>query len=114
MAALVYILTYADGACYVGTTRGSLEQRVAQHNAGTFGGFTKRRRPARLVYHQEFNRITDAIAAERQLKGWTRAKKVALIAGDMERLRAIGEPGRRPSSGGLAGRGEPSKGTRET
>ncbi len=83
MAAFVYILRCADGAYYVGTTRGSLEQRVAQQNAGTFGGFTKRRRPVQLVYHQAFNRITDAIAAERQLKEWTRAKKEALIAGDI-------------------------------
>ena len=42
-----------------------------------------------LVYHQEFDRITDAIAAERQVKGWTRAKKEALIRGDFDALRAL-------------------------
>jgi hypothetical protein len=52
-------------------------------------GATSTRRPVVLVYHQEFDRITDAIAAERQVKGWTRAKKEALIRGDFEALRAL-------------------------
>ncbi len=82
MGAYVYMLRCADGSYYVGSTRASLEQRVAQHNAGSFGGYTGRRRPVTLVFHQEFERITDAIAAERQVKGWSRAKKEALIRGD--------------------------------
>ena len=65
----VYILRCADGFYYVGITRGSLEGRVAQHNAGNFGGYTASRRPVLLVWQQEFLRITDAIAAERQIKG---------------------------------------------
>jgi putative endonuclease len=86
LGAFVYILRCADGSYYVGSTRVSLEQRVAEHNAGTYGGYTTRRRPVTLVFHQEFDRITDAIAAERQLKGWTRAKKEALIKADFETL----------------------------
>jgi putative endonuclease len=82
MTAYLYILRCRDGAYYVGTTRNSLEARVAEHNAGTFDGFTSLRRPVELVFHQEFDRITDAITAERQLKGWRRAKKEALIAGE--------------------------------
>jgi putative endonuclease len=74
MTAYLYILRCRDGAYYVGTTRNSLEARVAEHNAGTFDGFTSLRRPVELVFHQEFDRITDAIAAERQVKGWRRAK----------------------------------------
>ncbi len=86
MEAFVYILRCCDGRYYVGSTRGSLERRVNEHNDGTYGGFTKSRRPVELVYSQPFDRITDAIAAERQLKGWKRAKKEALIQGDMKSL----------------------------
>jgi putative endonuclease len=86
MTAYLYILRCRDGAYYVGTTRNSLEARLAEHNAGTFDGFTSLRRPVELVFHQEFDRITDAIAAERQVKGWRRAKKEALIAGRYDLL----------------------------
>jgi predicted GIY-YIG superfamily endonuclease len=89
MNAYVYILRCADGSYYVGSTRTSLEERIAQHNAGSFGGYTARRRPLELVFQQDFDRITDAIAAERQLKGWTRAKKEALIRGDFAKLHAL-------------------------
>jgi putative endonuclease len=89
VTAHVYILRCADGSYYVGSTRTSLEQRIAQHNTGTLGGYTARRRPVALAFHQEFDRITDAIAAERQLKGWTRAKKAALIGGDFSALHAL-------------------------
>ena len=89
MNADVYILRCSDGSYYVGSTRTSLEDRLAQHNAGSFGGYTARRRPVELVFEQDFDRITDAIAAERQLKGWTRAKKEALIRGDMETLHRL-------------------------
>jgi putative endonuclease len=82
MGAFVYIVRCSDGAYYVGSTRTTLDDRVAQHNAGSFDGYTARRRPVTLVFAQEFDRITDAIAAERQLKGWRRAKKEALIRGD--------------------------------
>ena len=87
----VYILRCADGSYYVGVTRGSLGDRVAQHNAGNFGGYTGSRRPVVLVWQQEFQRLTDAIAAERQLKGWSRAKKDALIQGDVELLHLLSQ-----------------------
>ena len=89
MSAYVYMLQCADGHYYVGTTRGELAQRVAEHNAGTYGGFTKSRRPVVLVFTEEFSQITDAISAERQLKGWTRAKKEALIRGDFALLKIL-------------------------
>jgi predicted GIY-YIG superfamily endonuclease len=82
MTAFVYILRCSDGSYCVGSTRSSLEARVAEHNAGTFRGYTWRRRPVELVFHESSERITDAIAAGRQLKGWSRAKKEALINGD--------------------------------
>jgi putative endonuclease len=66
--------------------RESLEKRLAEHQAGTFGGYTARRRPVTLVFQQVFERIEDAIAAERQIKGWRREKKEALIRGDYDAL----------------------------
>jgi predicted GIY-YIG superfamily endonuclease len=64
---------------HVGTTRGRLEARIAEHQASVFGGYTARRRPVVLGFHQEFARVKEAIAAERQVKGWRREKKQALI-----------------------------------
>lgn len=86
MTAFVYLLRCSDGRYYVGSTRSSLERRVSEHNAGHLGGFTKSRCPVELVFSQSFERIDDAVAAERQLKGWSRAKKEALIRGDTEAL----------------------------
>src|SRR5947207_10055289 len=73
--AWLYILRCYDGSYYVGTARGSLESRVAQHNAGTFQGYTASRRPVELIFSQWFDRITDAIENERKVKKWSRAKK---------------------------------------
>jgi putative endonuclease len=84
--AWLYILRCADGSYYVGTTRKSLDERLGEHNAGLYDGYTARRRPVTLVFAQHFEMITDAIAAERQVKGWSRAKKEALIAGNWERV----------------------------
>ena len=89
MSAYLYILLCADGSYYVGITRDSLEKRIAEHEAGTFGGYTARRRPVKLVFQQYFERIEDAIAAERQVKGWRREKKEALIRGDFAALPAL-------------------------
>jgi len=91
--AYVYILQCADGSYYTGTARQGLEQRVAEHNAGHYGGYTASRRPVRLVFSQWFERITDAIAAERQIKGWSKAKKEALIRCDFEALPPLAKRG---------------------
>ncbi|WP_316163683.1 GIY-YIG nuclease family protein [Bradyrhizobium sp. SZCCHNRI20481] len=96
--AYLYIVLCADGRLYVGTTRTSLELRVAQHNDGTFGGYTLTRRPVKLLYSQWFERITDAIESERRLKKWSRAKKEALIRGDLDALQALSA--RRAAFGG--------------
>jgi putative endonuclease len=85
----LYIVRCVDGSYYTGTARSGLEQRVAQHNSGAFDGYTAKRRPVALVSSQWFDRIADAIAAERQVKGWSRAKKEALIRGDFDQLRAL-------------------------
>jgi putative endonuclease len=89
MSAYLYILRCADGSYYVGTTRSSLEKRLAEHDAGTYDGYTGLRRPVSLAFHQEFETIEDAIAAERRVKGWRREKKEALIRGDFAALPAL-------------------------
>jgi putative endonuclease len=87
--AFLYILLCADGSYYVGITRTALELRIAQHNEGTFGGYTAMRRPVTLVCSQWFERISDAIENERKLKKWTRSKKEAFIRGDFVALRQL-------------------------
>ena len=76
-----YLLRCADGSYYAGHTD-NLEQRIGQHQSGTLGGYTARRRPITLVWSERFASRDEAFAAERKLKGWSRAKKEALIAGD--------------------------------
>ena len=101
--AYLYILKCADGSYYIGTTRTTLEIRIAQHNAGALGGYTSSRRPVTLVFSQWFDRITDAIECERKLKRWSRAKKEAFMRGDFAELQKLAErksphPSRRPPS----------------
>jgi putative endonuclease len=86
----IYMLHCADSSYYVGSATGDdLQRRVDQHNAGSFPGYTSRRRPVTLVWSEYFDRITDGIAVERQLKGWSRAKKEALISSDWNRVSAL-------------------------
>ncbi len=81
----VYILYCSDGSYYVGHTD-QIEVRESQHNSGELGGWTKARRPVQLIWSEPFGDREDAFAAERQIKGWSRAKKEALIAGDWDLL----------------------------
>jgi putative endonuclease len=106
--AWLYILVCSDGSYYVGITRTSLEIRVAQHNAGSFRGYTASRRPVELIFSQWFDQITDAIENERKLKKWSRAKKEALIRGDFASLPKLAKrrshhPSRRPPAAGSSG-----------
>ena len=84
-SAWVYILRCSDGSYYTGKTQ-NLELRIAQHQNGTYRGYTYKRRPVLVVYVQSFPTYIEAIQAERQIKGWSRAKKEALIRGDYELL----------------------------
>jgi putative endonuclease len=108
VSALLYILRCADSSYYIGTTRSSLDERVAQHQAGVFDGYTARRRPVTLIFDQYFDCIEDAVAAERQVKGWRREKKEALIRGDFAALTALSRRAARqpvrPSRRGPEGR----------
>ena len=90
MGIYVYMLRCADGSYYVGSATGeSLAIRVDQHNAGAYKGYTFSRRPVVLVWSEHFERITDGIAAERQLKGWSRAKKEALLRSDWAKMNEL-------------------------
>jgi putative endonuclease len=83
MGVYVDMLRCADNSFYVGSATGvDLSPRIDQHNAGSYPGYTFNRRPVVLVWSEYFDRITDGIAAERQIKGWSRAKKQALIQSD--------------------------------
>ena len=97
MAAWTYMLRCADGSYYVGCTT-NIDARMGDHVAGTFGGYTASRRPVEMIWADEFPSVHDAIAAERQLKGWSRAKKEALARGDFDRLHTLSKKGFRPSS----------------
>ena len=91
--AYLYILLCADGSYYVGTTISGLERRIAEHQDGAFGGYTSARRPVKLVHHEHFWRLDDAARAERQVKGWRREKKEALIRGDFISLPGLARRG---------------------
>ncbi len=81
----VYILRCADGSYYTGHTD-SLEARLAAHQQGLIPGYTLTRRPVDLVWADHFYSRADAIERERQVKGWSRAKKEALMRGDWDVL----------------------------
>ena len=83
-----YMLRCSDGSFYVGSTD-RLEHRIGQHHAGDIAGYTQHRRPVTLVWSQAFPSRLEALEAERRIKGWTRARKEALIHDDraaIERL----------------------------
>ena len=83
----IYMLRCADNSYYVGSATGDdLSARIDQHNSGAYPGYTFSRRPVILVWSEYFDRITDGIAVERQIKGWSRAKKEALIRSDWKNL----------------------------
>ena len=77
----VYILKCSDGSYYTDHTD-NLEIRVAQNKAGECPGYTSSRLPVELVWSQDFNSREEALAAERQIKGWSRKKKEAMMRGD--------------------------------
>lgn len=85
MAFWAYLLRCADGSYYAGHTD-DIDRRLTEHNAGHFPGYTHRRRPVALVWSEYFLNRDDAKSSERQIKGWTRAKKEALIARDYVRV----------------------------
>ncbi len=104
VGAFVYMLRCADGSFYVGNASGNdLEKRFAEHQMGAFpGSYTYTRRPVELAWSEYFDRVIDANEAERQIKGWSRAKKEALIRGDWEGIKKLSKRrgGRPPREAG--------------
>ncbi len=88
MAFCVYILRCADASYYAGHTD-DLEKRVAEHELGLVPGYTHTRRPVKLVFADEFPSRLEALERERQIKGWSRAKKEALIKANWGRLHRL-------------------------
>src|SRR3990172_4029343 len=84
----VYILKCSDDSYYTGSTT-DLERRLAEHRDGFFKGYTSSRLPVEFVWSAEFPTEHDAFIIERQIKGWSRAKKEALIRGDWDTLHTI-------------------------
>jgi putative endonuclease len=85
MKAWVYIVQCSDGSYYTGSTT-ALEQRIADHNTGRYEGYTSARLPVVLLWYEEFVDIRDAAVLERRIKGWSRKKKEALMAGKFNLL----------------------------
>jgi putative endonuclease len=85
MKGYMYILECADKSYYTGSTK-YLELRVLQHQNGEGANHTKKRLPVKLVYFEEFSRIDEAFYREKQVQGWSRKKKEALIKGQHEKL----------------------------
>lgn len=85
MKGWMYILECCDGSYYTGSTI-NLERRFNQHQNGTGANHTKKRLPVKLVYFEEYNRIDMAFYREKQVQGWSRKKKEALINGEYEKL----------------------------
>ena len=83
-----YMLQCGDRHFYVGHTN-DLEQRMGEHQNGRFQGYTSTRHPLHLVWSEEFPTRYEAVEAERRLKGWSRAKKLALIRGDWALISAL-------------------------
>jgi len=86
----MYILECSDGSYYTGSTV-DLELRLIQHQAGEGANHTKKRLPVKLVYYEEYQRIDEAFYREKQVQGWSRKKKEALINGMTDELKKAAE-----------------------
>jgi putative endonuclease len=86
---VVYILYCADSSYYIGFTT-NIERRFAEHQDGKYErGYTFSRRPVRLLYFEYYTTKLQASLREKQLKGWNRAKKQALITENYKRLERL-------------------------
>ncbi|MBH9536396.1 GIY-YIG nuclease family protein [Novosphingopyxis sp. YJ-S2-01] len=92
MAFWTYMLRCSDDSFYVGHTD-DLERRIAEHRSGFYTGYTYKRRPVTLVWSQDFTERYEAKVAEKQIKGWGRPKKEALIRGDWEAISLLAKSG---------------------
>jgi putative endonuclease len=86
----VYILECSNGKYYTGSTI-DLDKRLAEHQDGLGANFTRKYLPVKLVYVESFERIDQAFNREKQIQGWSRKKKEALIASDLNSLHKLSE-----------------------
>lgn len=86
----MYILECADGSYYTGSTK-DLERRLWEHQNGLGANHTAKRLPVKLVYCEECDRIDDAFYREKQVQGWSRKKKEALMASDYNQIHLLAE-----------------------
>ena len=94
MSAWVYFLRLKSGNLYIGATT-NLNQRCKEHFAGKACRTTKIDSPVALVYIEKFDTFSEARKRESQIKHWSRAKKEALIVGDIEKLQNLSKSGKR-------------------
>jgi putative endonuclease len=87
----MYILKCADGSFYTGSTK-DLDRRIAQHQAGEGANHTSKHLPVELVYYEEYSRIDWAFEREKQVQGWSRKKKIALIEWRLDELPELAKP----------------------
>ena len=92
----VYLLRCSDQSYYTGHTD-DLETRIAQHQLGLTPCYTKRRRPVTLLKAEECPSREEALAAEMQIKGWTRSKKEAWVAENFEVLKRLSKNRQKPN-----------------
>mgnify|MGYP003504435573 FL=1 len=85
MKGYMYILLCEDGSYYTGSSN-NLELRLKEHFAGEGSNHTKKHKPVKLLYYEEFAKIDEAFRREKQVQGWSRKKKEALINGEYEKL----------------------------
>jgi len=78
MKGYMYILKCSDGSYYTGSTK-DLKKRIVGHQSGNAANHTRKHQPVELIYYEEFDRIADAFYREKQVQGWSRKKKEALI-----------------------------------
>lgn len=90
MKGYMYILECSDGSYYTGSTI-DLERRLEQHQNGEGANYTAKRLPVKLIYYEEYDRIDQAFYREKQVQGWSRRKKEALMAGWDEELKKAAE-----------------------
>ena len=83
-----YMLHCNGGLLYVGHTD-NLDNRIAQHQSGYIPGFTRDHLPVKLIWSEAFGTRLEALEAERRLKGWSKAKKLALVRGDWDLISAL-------------------------
>jgi predicted GIY-YIG superfamily endonuclease len=104
----VYMLRCRDDSIYVGQTD-DLDARLAAHWAGTYDGYTARRRPFRLIFTDSFPTRQEAFAAERQLKGWSKSKKLAMARGDWTAVQRLSLRHNPQPERGVHGFADPSR-----